>query len=279
MTKEEIERQVREDGYCIIPGVISPDEVVAVRDAVWAELEVQRAAWEAEVEKMKLAGQQLPPSGMLTAEGLINGVPAMGRHVAHPAIAAVCDALLGFFWRISAVSAIATSPGNKRGYWHADWPYNHSLATSLSAPYADACFNLSAIIPLTEFAPTTGSTVVVPRSHRIPYNPTGGGRAERMQPRPDEVQITADPGDALFYDSRLWHCVGANCSSHSRIIVTARYSPWWLNLQVRRRGSAEYRRIMSGGTGKDNSVPLLSRHAFDALAPEAKPLFMHWVEE
>ncbi|HEX3683202.1 MAG TPA: phytanoyl-CoA dioxygenase family protein [Bryobacteraceae bacterium] len=279
MTGEEVARGVWQDGYCVIPGVIPQSEVELVKDAVWAQLEIQRVAWEAEVEKMRHVGQQLPPSGLLVAEGLINSLPDLGRHVTHPLIAGSCEALLGPLWRISAVSAIATLPGNQRGYWHADWPYNQTLATCIRAPYPDGVFNLSAIVPVTQFNAETGSTLIVPGSHRCPDNPTGRSDLDRTQSHPNELQVTASPGDALFYDSRLWHCVGANRSHHVRIIVTARYTPWWLNLQVRRKGSPEYLRTMSATSGKDNSVPMISRQAFEALASEVKPFFVHWVEE
>ena len=43
--------------------------------------------------------------------------------VAEP-ITKIVSALFGDFARISCTDCVINHPGNERGYWHADWPYN-----------------------------------------------------------------------------------------------------------------------------------------------------------
>ena len=63
----------------------------------------------------------------------------------------------------------------------------------------------------------------------------------------------------LLYDSRLWHAVGANRSDQERTIMTVRYTPWWLNLEMRRPGGPEHAMLLARGDGKDNARWRLDR--------------------
>jgi ectoine hydroxylase-related dioxygenase (phytanoyl-CoA dioxygenase family) len=186
--------------------------------------------------------------------------------------------LLGPRFRVSSVGAVSTAPGNERGYWHGDWPYNGTLAARMATPFPDVVMNLSAIYVLTPFSALTGGTVLIAGSHRRPDNPSMGNGHDRHAPDPDETIVEAAPGSVLLYDSRLWHAVGANRSTEPRTIMTVRYTPWWLNLEMRRPGGAEHAMLMAEPDGKDNSVPLMPRAAFAQLDERARPLFAHWLE-
>lgn len=279
MTLEEIVDSLKRTGWCVIPDVIPEDEVDGVRAAVYGEIERQRDGWEEEAARIERSGHQPPPAKIGHAQALINELPELlGPLVAHPVLMEACEALLGPRFRISSVGAITTYPGNERGHWHADWPYNGTLATCLPVPYPDALINLSAIFMLTEFTRETGGTLIVPGSHRKLDNPSTGNGVDRLAPLPSETQVEGRAGSVLFYDSRLWHAVAPNRSPRPRTIVTVRYTPWWINLEVRRPGAPDYLRTRAEANGKDNSWPLLPRPVFDRLGAAAQPLFLHWVE-
>jgi ectoine hydroxylase-related dioxygenase (phytanoyl-CoA dioxygenase family) len=278
MTLDGILRNLSIGGWCVLEGIIPPAETAAVRDAVWGEIQAQKAAWEEEVARIGRAGFQPPPSKVAQAEALINHLPQVASYIAHPRLLQVCEALLGPRLRVSSVGGISTYPGNERGYWHADWPYNGTLATCLPVPYPDFVMNLSAIFMLTNFSVVTGGTLIVPGTHRQPDNPSTGNGFDRLAPHPAEMNVEGEAGSVLLYDSRLWHAVPPNRSDRPRTIMTVRYTPWWINLEVRRPGAADQLRVLAAGSGKDNSVPLMPRAVFASLPEEARPLFIHWLE-
>ena len=278
MSMEMILSRLRIGGWCVIEAVIPDSEIAGVRDAVWQQIQSQKAEWEAEMARIKRAGHQPPPQKIGHAQALINHLPQLSAYIADPRITEVCEAILGPRFRVSSVGAISTYPGNERGYWHSDWPYNGSLASCLPVPYPDAVMNLSAIIMLTEFSEITGGTLILPGSHREPDNPSTGNGVDRLAPLPTESNVVGSPGSVLLYDSRLWHAVGANRSEAPRTIVTVRYTPWWINLEMRRPAGPEHLRTVAESDGKDNAVPLVPRSVFHRLDPRAQPLFAHWLD-
>lgn len=71
--------------------------------------------------------------------------------------------------------------------------------------------------------PGMGNLCVVPGSHRR-------GRPELdLFDRPDGAcEITAEPGDAILFDRRLWHAASTNRSASTRVFVTYGYAYRWL---------------------------------------------------
>jgi ectoine hydroxylase-related dioxygenase (phytanoyl-CoA dioxygenase family) len=200
-------------GYCVIEAVIPPTEVPAVRQSLSACLQADSAAAEERMAAIRAKGHRIGGSGVQALPGIINLDQSFVPYLMDERINGVLNALFGPHHRISNTGAIANHPGNDRGYWHADWPYNQTNAAHIPAPYADAVGKLSSIWMLTEFTPQTGGTLVLPGSHRAQTNPSGGNGFDREAPHPSELQISAAAGSVMLFDSRLWHCVAANHST------------------------------------------------------------------
>ncbi len=68
-----------------------------------------------------------------------------------------------------------------------------------------------------------GNLCVVPGSHHLgrPAFPIG------EQP-PGAVEVTAEAGDGILFDRRLWHSASANHSDQPRVFLTVGYSYRWL---------------------------------------------------
>ena len=98
------------------------------------------------------------------------------------------------------------------------------------------------------------------------------------KPYPTEFRVTGDEGSMVVFDSRLWHCPPGNDSDQFRVAVGVRYAPWCLNLEVLDPNS-DYRRQIVNDPGKtENSVPRVTRQAYESLPEKFKPLFRHWLE-
>ena len=165
--------------------------------------------------------------------------------------------------RITFTSAIITHPGNLRGDWHADWPFNQRNAGHIPAPYSDATFHLTSLWMFSPFTEANGGTLLVPGSHRTSNNPTGDNGVDPNAPYPTEIHATGDAGSVLLFDSRLWHASAPNHSQEPRVSVVVRYAPWWLNLEVLRPGSSELQEIVDATGGKENMVPSIPSPPFE----------------
>ena len=279
MNVSETLRRLDMDGFCILRSVIPVDEVDDIRDEVENAVTENRRRTDQMQANVRARGYRIGATGVASTGDLINQTPRFGRYLADRRIVDPCESIFGPYVRVSSVGAVMNHPGNARGYWHSDWPFNQTVASHIPAPYANAVVHVTAIFMLSPFTEETGGTLVVPGSHRSPANPSGENGVDRDSPYPTEINAIGAVGDVLFFDSRLWHSVAPNHSDRPRTAVIARYAPWWLNLSVQRPGTPDHTQIVVETGGKPSVVPLVKRSTFESLPDEAKPLFRHWVEE
>ena len=121
----------------------------------------------------------------------------MAPYVADDRMMDIVEALFGPHARISMVTAAIKLPGNDRGEWHADWPFNQRNAGHIPMPYPDAVVHITGIWMLSPFTHENGGTLVVPGSHRSSTNPTGGNGVDPYAHYPTEMQATSDAGSVL----------------------------------------------------------------------------------
>ena len=179
--------------------------------------------------------------------------------------------------RISFTTAIINNPGNSRGPWHSDWPFNQNNAGHIPAPYPDAVQHITTLWMLSPFNSETGGTLIVPGSHRSSNNPSGNNGVDPIAPYPTEMQPSGDAGSVLMFDSRMWHATAQNHTDQPRVGMAVRWAPWWLNLNVLMPGSVERKRMVDEVGGKDNEVLPAPPDVFESLPENVKPLFRHWV--
>ena len=265
MTVDEIVLHLKLDGWCVIDGVIPGDKVDTIRERV------ESTASEPD--------NPAAPKGIGFAAGLISREQSFAPYLADRRILGAAEAFFGPHVRISFTSAIINKPGNARGGWHSDWPFNQKNAAHIPAPYPDAVMHLTTIWMLSPFSPETGGTLLVPGSHRPDNNPTGDNGIDPSAPYATEMQATGDPGSVLIFDSRMWHATATNRGDQPRVGMAVRYAPWWLNLDPLMPGSVDRARI-ADETGISNPEVLpVPPHVYESLPEDVKPLFRHWVRE
>ena len=275
--KQRIER----DGFCVIEHVIPADAVGAICAELAAAVASNRRESEAELAAIRRRGHRIGNPGVAQLRQVINQVQSFAPYLSDRRLLGVIESFFGAWPRISCTDCVVNHPGNARGYWHADWPYNATNASHIPAPYPDAVLHLSTIWMLTPFAAETGGTLVVPGSHRWPSNPAAGDLPgmERDAPYPTECPIEGPAGSVLVYDSRLWHAVASNRSATDRVALIVRYAPWWLNLNPTLVGRPEHEAMVVETGGKNYEVMPIERAVFDRLPAAVKPLYRHWVAE
>ncbi len=279
MNVSEIAAGIKKDGYSIVEGVIPADAVDNIRREVVAAQQAHHEEAEAELAKIRARGHRVGAAGVGVLKQAINATQCFAPYLADERVVGVVESFFGQFVRISCTDCVINHPGNERGYWHADWPYNATNSTHVKAPYPDAMMHLSSIWMLTRFGPDNGGTFVRPGSHRFDNNPAAGEVEgfDQDAPQPDERQVAGPPGSVLLYDSRLWHAVAPNRSNEARVALIVRYAPWWLNLTPTMRGTPDHERMVLDTGGKNYDAVPIRREVFDHLPDEVKPLYRHWV--
>ena len=251
------------DGFCLLKGVIPPDEVAAVRESVG--------------NSVRKHSSLPPPQGYVT--GFLRVEQSYAKYLAEPRLMAVIDRLFGEFARISVLTGVINGPGIKRGIMHADWPYNQNHNARIRAPYPDVMTNMVTMWMATDYTIDNGGTTVIHGSHKRDHSPFKGGAQDPMKPFPGEVQLVGQAGDVGLFDARTWHAISENRTPQERIGFIVRYAPWWLNLQPLRPGTLDRRQIVDANDGSDARVEPVPREIYERLPADVQALVYHMLDE
>ncbi len=265
MHPDRLELEMKVHGFCVI------EEVIPAACCEEVEARVLEAA-------RRQCRPGTAPENVSFCAGIINHEQSFAPYLAEPRLLQIVTSLLGHDVRVSFTSAIVNEPGNARGDWHADWPFNQRNAGHVPAPYPDATMHLTTLWMLSPFTADNGGTLVVPGSHRSSTNPTARMGVEPARDLSAQMQVMGPAGSVLVFDSRLWHATAPNQSSVPRVALAVRYAPWWLNLDVLRPNSDERRRMVDEPGRSDNQVPAIRREVYEGLPANVRPLYRHWVE-
>jgi ectoine hydroxylase-related dioxygenase (phytanoyl-CoA dioxygenase family) len=193
------------DGYLVIRGALAPDEVAAARDAL------------DRVYAGAATAGSLGPDGSMHLLSAVANCPQVAGLVDHPATFGYVWSTLG--WNIHVYhSHLDVHPPVRvqlpfRFDWHQDGGrQNREIETTprprLSVKLAYWLSDVS--------EPGRGNLKVVPGSRVVNWI-DGPPRRDVESPDPDgAIEVTAGPGDALFFDRRIWHARSRNHSEHTR---------------------------------------------------------------
>jgi len=139
----------------------------------------------------------------------------------HPQIQEICRRLLGEYFILMLQNATINPPNEERHHqsaYHRDLPYQHFVS---SRPLA-----VNALLCLDPFSRDTGSTFVLPCSHKAEAFPSDD------YVRKMELPITAPVGSFIVFDSMLYHRAGLNISENHRYAINLCYSLPILKQQI-----------------------------------------------
>ena len=205
------------DGYLIIRGALRPDEAAGAREAI------DRVYADA-----AKAGS-LGPDGSMHLLSAVANCPELAGLTDHPATFGYVWSVLG--WNIHIyhshldVHPPVRGPVPFRFDWHQDGGrQNREIETTprprLSVKLAYWLSDVS--------EPGRGNLKVVPGSHLTNWI-DGPPRRDIPWPDPDgAIEVTAGPGDAVFFDRRIWHTRSRNYSQHTRKAVFFGYTYRWI---------------------------------------------------
>lgn len=138
-----------------------------------------------------------------------------------PKILEICKRLLGDYFILMLQNA-TINPPNRRGHhqsaYHRDLPYQHFVS---SRPLA-----VNALLCLDPFSAETGSTFILPGSHKIEAFPSDS------YVRKMELSTVARAGTFIVFDSMMYHRAGINRSAEARYAINTCYALPILKQQI-----------------------------------------------
>ena len=196
-------QDLKENGFVVLPELISPDELQAIKD---------------EVDRL------LGPLGRNNFEGhltqraysLLGKTRLLDGLVDHPRVLALLDRLFLPNYLLSQLQVIKILPGETPQMFHHDDGF-------YPLPRPRAALSAATIWAIDEFTAENGATVVVPGSHQW----------DDRQPTDSDPRTAAvmPAGSCIFFLGTLWHGGGTNDSPAPRRAVTAQYCEPWLRTQ------------------------------------------------
>ena len=204
------------DGYLIIRGALGPDEVAAAREAIDG------------VHACMAKAGKVGLDGSMHLLSVVANCPELTSLTDHPATFPYVWSILG--WNIHIyhshldVHPPVRVPLPFRFDWHQDGGrQNREIETAprprLSVKLAYWLSDVS--------EPGRGNLKVVPGSHLVNWI-DGPPRRDVQWPDPEgALEVTAGPGDAVFFDRRIWHTRSRNYSPHTRKAVFFGYTYRW----------------------------------------------------
>ena len=211
-------RQLDDDGYVIIPSLLPPRQVQAIRDALAPYLQGKLKG------RNDFEGYESERVYALLAKS-----PVFGELAAHPLVLDVCERILGPNFMLSACLAINTYPGENAQPLHFDDSFYH-------LPRPRPAYGVSAFWAIDAFTQGNGPTEIIPGSHRWGGDrPIGAsfneafinGTTVPVEDHPDLQQVVMPAGSLMLTPGTLWHRGGANHSQGSRLVITPQYCVAW----------------------------------------------------
>jgi len=207
------------DGYVILPRLLPPPQVQAIRNALAPWLQGRLTG------RNDFEGYKSERVYALLAKS-----PVFAELAAHPLVLDLCERVLGPNFLLSACLAINTHPGETAQAMHFDDSFYH-----LPRP-RPAC-GVSAFWAIDDFTPDNGPTEIIPGSHLWGNEEPEGATHFEESFRPGTVAPEAAPkgiepvlmpaGSLMLAMGTLWHRGGANRSQASRLVITPQYCVAW----------------------------------------------------
>lgn len=194
----EIRSNIDEFGFAVVPDMLSPEQLHAVRSRL-----VDQAAGERAAAVATSNSGALEPGGPIQyVWGLIHKGQEFRDLALSPEALELVRYVLGPEVLLFSYTGNAIGPGAPGGGAHSDQIYMPS-----DTPWPVVC---NVIYMLDDFTEENGATLVVPGSHRRSI--------DELTPESfalGAVSATGNAGSGLVMESRVWHSIGVNRTTSS----------------------------------------------------------------
>lgn len=211
----ELRRDLREWGLCLIEDGMSAAQCRTFRERLWAQAEGERRA----------GVDQPTPSGQYI-NTLINKGRCFAQCIEHdpeavqagPVIEQLLDETLGKGWICHSFLSNGSDPGGYPQALHMDQGPLLPFQTTEAPALVNTMF-----IPQ-DVNEHNGGTLIIPGSHKIMAKAGSGGEVGAL-PRP--INLEAKAGSVMVFDGRVLHGTGVNRGKERRFVATmSNIKPW-----------------------------------------------------
>jgi ectoine hydroxylase-related dioxygenase (phytanoyl-CoA dioxygenase family) len=208
-------RQLAEDGWCLIPNVISPEQADGARKVLWAAV----AEDERNGGSPRIPGLD-PNEKNIRVFNLVERDPVFVELIQHPVAIALVEAVLGEAFTISNFSANIALPGSGSMEAHSD------QGLVAPEPWLQP-WSVNIIWCLDDAHDANGATRFMPGSHHF----------QSWADVPDDLlarmrAFEAPKGWIIAMDGRIWHTSGANVTeAEERALLFGYYARAFLRPQ------------------------------------------------
>lgn len=196
---DEITRQIQDDGYAVIHGLMSQEAVTAARAELGALLDDARWGSGFDGTRTKRAWAPLAVTRCMDQAALA------------PFVLDAVEQAIGPGAQFGITCAIQVHPGQQAQVLHYEqgiYPLPRDRDVMITALWA-----------LDDFTTANGATRIVPGSHLRP-----AGKPDAAEAVPAEMPA----GSVLLFSGRLYHGAGANTATRPRLGVVIDYIQPWL---------------------------------------------------
>lgn len=213
---EHIRLHLKEEGWAVIPGVLSKGEAKNVLDRLWKEKE----------DLEKGGGSTYRPdidpnAANVRVFNLIQVDKVFRDLISHPLALDMVESVLGAQFIISNFTANIARPGSQSMSLHSD------QSIVVPDPWTRV-WALNVIWCLTDVHKDNGATLFIPGSNKWTMRDEIPSNAPELL-RPFEAKA----GDVILMDGRLWHTSGHNVTQNEdRALLFGYYTAGFLRQQV-----------------------------------------------
>ena len=234
MLTDSDRRHLDEEGYLVLPGLMPPALLAALRrriDELFDE------------EGDRAGGEFKQEPGARRLANLVNKGRIFEEVILTPRVLEAVACVLGPRFKLSSLNARSTNPHSD-----ADQPLHADSGAIADEIGYSVC---NSVWLLDDFTTENGATRMVPGSHRWKRLP----EPEFYAPHPAQQLVLGRAGDVVVMNAHMWHGGTANRTAAPRRAMHVYYTRWdqpqqqyqkqWLSADVQARQSAEGRRILA----------------------------------
>ncbi len=218
--------ELRRDGFTVLKNVLTQEEVKYTRNAL-DEIYASQVS-EFGLQNLKELKDQYIARSMLVYDDFF-----LHRIACNDPILSIVKQVLGNNISLSSQVGILSPPNDVlyQTAWHRELQYQHF---TISRPIA-----IQSLLVIDPFNASTGGTFFIPSSHL--HEPFPSDEYVKRH----EIQIVADPGDAVVFDALTYHRAGVNTSKNVRRAINNLYTLPIIQQQI------NFSRMMNGRFKED----------------------------
>lgn len=190
--------EIKRNGYTILENVFTEEEIRFLQGGILENIYQTQIKEVGGEDKLLSIGDEYSVKALLAYDDYFAELASKRR------VHEVVERLLGDNYKLTLQNAVLNVGKyfNPAAVWHRDTPYAHYVCTRP--------IGISSLVVVDKFNEETGGTIILPGSHKHEEFPS------KEFAKKHSIQISADPGSVVIFDSMMYHRAGFNRTDRPR---------------------------------------------------------------